>query len=343
MIYFCCQPAEGLPQCDGSRSICYNINGYLLPSQQGSHFIMRLRDFIPKYLEYLEKTKAPKTVKSYQPYLLGALAHCVLDKSLKQLHLTDVAQIIEAGKIHGKWGSQRSVSVFRRFCKFIHDSGYKLPFDWRDIELPKPPPSPQFVFTKEELNHFLNSFQWNIENIKKQSHKLMYYSMWALCETLFSTGARISEALSLTLDDWSKIQKDKCITIIGKDQQMGIIYFTDRAINAISNYLEFRNQFSNRSEKLFVNSNGTDLLNVTAKSWLIQYRKHFDYGYKIKFHTFRRTLATMLIYNDVNIKDTQVIMRHKSPRTTIRYYVIADNKHAQIIHRNQVSQFLSTS
>jgi integrase len=39
------------------------------------------------------------------------------------------------------------------------------------------------------------------------------------------------------------------------------------------------------------------------------------------FHTFRRSLATFLFDRGANIKDVQVILGHKSERTTLRFYI----------------------
>ncbi len=291
---------------------------------------MKTKDKFSEYLEYMRKKGlTEKTIKEHKRFLYGAVTHSILiNKEISKLKLTDIAYLIESGKTHGEYGGQRVVCTFRKYLKFLNESGIKIPFDWRDIEVPKVPSKEPIVLDKEELFKVLEAFPISHQNI---GAKRMALCMRALCEILFTTGMRISEALSLKKEHLITIQEKKEIIIKGKNSDERIIYFNDRAIEWLERYLEQRND---NSLAMFVNSYGEGLRAVTAKSYLLRFRKKLErIGNKLKFHTFRRTLATQLFENGADIKSVQIILGHKSERTTLKYYIKANKRIAQKVHQ----------
>lgn len=290
---------------------------------------MRLKDNFNDYLDFLRrKGLSEKTIREHRRFLLGSLSHSIQDIKIKNLKLNDVARIIEAGRRHGEFGPQRSVVVFRRYLKFLKEQGTKIPLDYRDIEVPKVPHKEPIVLSQDELLKFLDAFPINHSNIFA---KRMALCMRTLCEVLFATGMRISEALSMQWQDFEDIRNKKELIIRGKGGSERTVYFSDRATGWIEKYLNIRNDGSGT---MFVNSLGRPLLVVTAKSYILRFRKRFGKaGDKIRFHTFRRTLATVLIENGADIKSTQHILGHRSERTTLRYYVAINRKRAKDIHQ----------
>lgn len=280
---------------------------------------MRLKEKFKDFLFYLvSKGYKPHTVGEYKRFLFGALSHCsISEKELKDLKLVDVAEIIKSGQNHGRYGAQRAVSVFRCYLKFLKESGEKLPFDWRDITLPKVSSRVQPVLTKEELDFVLNSIPIHHRNI---GAKKIAWTMRALFEVLFATGMRISEALELKREQFKQIKREKELTIFGKGGEERRVFFSDRAIYWLEQYLLQR---TDNSEWMFVNCWGQKLKLSTAKSYLLRWRKRLGYlGNKIRFHTFRRTLATLLMRGGGDLKTIQITLGHKSPRTTLRYYTL---------------------
>lgn len=292
---------------------------------------MRIGDKYSEYLDYLRKKFTEKTAYEHKRLLLGALSHSIHDKKISDLKLTDVADIIEAAKVHGEYGPQRSVVVFRRYLKFLKDSSIKLPFDWRDIEVPKVPHKEGVVFTHDELLKIFDSFNLND---KLRSRRLAAWSMRALCETLYGTMMRISEALSLLMMDWPLIRERKEVIIKGKGGIERPVFFTPRAVEWLGNYLKQRENIKSRysSPTLFVNGHGLPLLMCTVKSYFLRNRDKLGLGEKLRSHTFRRTGLTRLLLNGANIKSVQVIAGHKSERTTLRHYVVVNKAQAKRDH-----------
>ena len=279
---------------------------------------MKIREAIPLYLQWLEKRGLKEhTIKEHKRFLFGAISHSsIINKNVNQLSLADVAELIEKGKEHGLYGSQRAICVFRQLLKFLKEKGIEVSLDWRDIKVPKVPAREQPVLEIDEFESLMANFPIFHKNAGARK---MALCMRALCETLFATGMRISEALTLKREQIEEIEKKKELIIRGKGGDERKVFFSDRAIYWLKEYLKQRND---NSPVMFVNAYGEALKYTTAKSYILRFRKKLGLlEKKVKFHTFRRTLGTYLFDRGANLKDVQVILGHKSERTTLRCYI----------------------
>lgn len=281
---------------------------------------MRLGETYENYVNYMAlKGMSEKTIHEHKRFLYGSLSHSIQDKELDDLRITDMAYVLEAGSKHGKTGAQRSICVYRRLLKFLKESGYKLPFDWRDLEVPKLPHKPVEYLTVEELEKIRQTLDSNyLPDLRTR----------ALIEVLLDTGMRISEACSLDINDvdWEK-KEVRVVNAKSKDTEM--VYFTDRSLFWLKKYMEKR---KDGLPHLFVSGRGR-LLTVTSRNYM---RTHLDnIGIKkhIKHHIFRKTFATWLIQGGVNIKEVQTLCRHRSERTTLRAYVGVNIEQAKLSHQ----------
>jgi len=297
---------------------------------------MKFRDKFGDYFDYLRKKGlSEKTIREHKRFVYGALSHAELlpSKSIRKLRLIDVASVIEAGKRHGEYGSQRAVCVFRRYCKFLKESGYKVPFDYRDIEIPKVPFKEQPVFSREELTTIFEAFPLNSKNTGTRK---IAWTMRTFCEVLFGTTMRAFEGLSLRREQWEEIKTKKEALIKGKGGNERPVYFTDRAVEWLGKYLDQRND---NSPAMFVNAYGEPLKMITAKSYLLRFRKQFGkLGKKLKTHTFRRTSTTMMLERKMDLKSVQVIGGWKSERTVLRHYAIANRPRAKRVHQRTLAE-----
>ncbi|MEW6606057.1 MAG: tyrosine-type recombinase/integrase [bacterium] len=241
------------------------------------------------------------------------------DKKISNLKLADTAAIVEGGKAHGEYGPQRAACVWRNFLKFLKDNGVKLPFDYRDIEIPKMPQLPVEYLTLDEINLLRDSIK---------TDDLASLRTRALMEVLLDTGMRIGEAITLNKKDIDWEKKEAVIKNI-KSKEKEKVYFTDRSLSWIKKYLKRR---KDNLEALFVSGRGR-LLSVTARGFLRTHTKNLGLKKHICHHIFRKSFATHLIRNGANLKDTQYLCRHKSERTTLRVYVGIEKENAKKTHQ----------
>ena len=285
---------------------------------------MKVTDKFEEFLAYMRKKGLTKhSIIEHKRFLYGALAHSVLtEKKVEDLRIIDVASVIEAGKIHGEYGSQRAVVTLRRYLKFLKDSGIKLSFDWRDVEVPRVPDKEQAYLTEEEFNSFVEKIP--LDTLYGLRDRALY-------EVLFSTGARIGEMLSLKRGDidWEK----KEAKVKGKGGDEGMIYFSDRSLGWLKKYLETR---ADDCSALFITYGYrgiSPLKKVNARKSLLNYRRKFKIEKRITHHAFRRSFCSLLLDRGATIKEVQYLARHKSERTTLRFYCKIEKRKAKEVHQ----------
>lgn len=254
---------------------------------------------------------------------------------IRSIKRADTAMLDEAGRSHGEFGSQRAIVAFRRYCDFLQSElNMRLPFNWRDVHVPKVRSKEQPVFEDFELA-ILFDFMATMESGSVHGRR-MSWTMQAFFETLFGTGLRLHEALQLKRSQFPEIKEYAKAEVMRKGGKAREIKFSDRAIMRLQEYLVKRND---TCEAMFVNSCGEPLIEATAKSYFQRLRSKLrakgyeEIANKLRSHTFRRSLATYLLEHGADIKVVQNVMDHESERTTIKHYIRVNKRRAQIIHR----------
>jgi len=287
---------------------------------------MQVKELFEPYLEYMRRIgRSPQTVYIHRKFLEGAASHTshnLHNKDISELRATDDSYLIESGKKHGELdGGRRAVIVWRQFLKWVDRSGYGVPFHWQDLHVPTEIQNNHRTILKgERLEWFLGLFDIKTEGGLR---------MRTLLEMILGgSGLRIAEATNVRLKDIDWEEKTIKVTN-AKTKDREIVCICDRAIYWIKRYLSKRTHKD--SEFLFVSLTGKQWDDDDARDRLLEYRKKFKIREKITFHTFRRALATMLIEAGVDINVVRSILRHKSARTTLKYYVVEDQERARTI------------
>lgn len=161
----------------------------------------------------------------------------------------------------------------------------------------------------------------------------------AILETLFSTGLRVSELTSLNREQ-IKIKKDTQdleISVIGKGNKIRTVYFSERAIKALRNYLEKRKDLD---EALFINykpgiEKTGESRRLTAKSIetiVKKYVKIAGLSTAITPHSLRHSFATDLLSEGADLRLVQEFLGHQNISTT-QIYTHVTNKKLRETHR----------
>jgi site-specific recombinase XerD len=147
----------------------------------------------------------------------------------------------------------------------------------------------------------------------------------AIFELFYSTGARISELVNITLD---KIDiKNKEIEVFGKGRKSRIVYLNDISLEKLSQYLNIRSQFlfdkkNNNYKKnnyLFLNKNGSSLSARFIRILLDKYLKKAEISKKISPHSIRHSFASHMLQEGAGIREVQELMGHENISTTQIY------------------------
>jgi integrase/recombinase XerD len=142
----------------------------------------------------------------------------------------------------------------------------------------------------------------------------------ALLELLYATGMRVTELVSLNIDDVNLASAN--VRCFGKGAKERIIPIYNRAAQALEEYLrKGRPRLSkDPSEKaLFLNHRGKRL--TRQGLWLIikRYADEIGMGSEVTPHTLRHSFATHMLSGGAGLREVQKLLGHANISTTQVY------------------------
>jgi len=169
----------------------------------------------------------------------------------------------------------------------------------------------------------------------KREGDLMSPRNYAILELLYSTGARVSEIVGITLSDLSlsKIGSDEVsvLKLKGKGSKERFVPLGKFAIIALDDYLvRTRPGLVEKSAKansaLFLNSRGGRLSRQSAWQIVLDAAAATNLLGKVSPHVFRHSYATHLLDGGADIRVVQELLGHSSVTTTQIYTLITIDK-----------------
>lgn len=148
----------------------------------------------------------------------------------------------------------------------------------------------------------------------------------ALLEVLYGTGARISEAVGLMVDDVA--HSPEVLRITGKGSKQRLVPYGSMAQKAVEEYVVRARPAlaTGKSHALFLNQRGGTLSRQSAWSVLKKAVSRAGLAKDISPHTLRHSFATHLIEGGADVRVVQELLGHSSVTTTQIYtHVTAEN------------------
>ena len=199
----------------------------------------------------------------------------------------------------------RKISTLKSFFKFLLREGV--------IENN---PASSLIYPKMEKNlpHFLTEKEVQTVLNKVLGDGLFDLRDKAILEFLYSTGSRVSEMVSLKVEDVDLI--GGIVKVKGKGKKERLLPLGEPAIVAIKKYVDKRTDknlylFINRKEKRLSDRGVRDIIN--------RYLKKAVLFLKISPHTFRHSFATHLLNKGADLRSVQELLGHSSIATTQVY------------------------
>jgi tyrosine recombinase XerC len=143
----------------------------------------------------------------------------------------------------------------------------------------------------------------------------------AILETLYSTGARVSELVSMDVNHLDFISD--LVLVRGKRKKERLCPLGKFAVEALSEYLAARRLSIERlgfiREPLFLNKAGTRLSDRSVRRLLDKYLGKANLSAKTSPHTLRHSFATHLLSNGADLRSVQELLGHSSLASTQVY------------------------
>jgi integrase/recombinase XerD len=146
----------------------------------------------------------------------------------------------------------------------------------------------------------------------------------ALLEVLYGTGARISEAVGLDVDDLDSV--DGTVLLRGKGGKQRLVPVGSYAREAVSAYLVRGRpelvSVGKGTPALFLNARGGRLSRQSAWAVLVKAAERAGVTKDVSPHTLRHSFATHLLDGGADVRVVQELLGHASVTTTQVYTLV---------------------
>jgi integrase/recombinase XerD len=292
-----------------------------------------LADALRDYLQYLvvERGLAPNTVQSYRRDLrryTEALAGRG-KTSLGDVTSADVAEFLasmrEGDAEHTALAvssAARAVIAVRGLHAFTVAQGLAPADPAREVAPPSPPQRLPKAITLAQVEALLAVAGPGPDDMSAEARPLRDR---ALLEFLYGTGARISEATGLDIDEL-QLGTDPVVRLIGKGSKHRVVPVGSYAVRALQAYLvRARPALAAASRRgspaVFLNARGGRLTRQGA--WGVLHAAADRAGLpEVSPHTLRHSFATHMLDGGADIRVVQELLGHASVTTTQVYTLI---------------------
>lgn len=299
--------------------------------------ITPLQKMITRFLENLEvgQGKSPRTIRNYHHYLQRF--HDFVDgKAAEKLDLDDVHKyqlFLNRYKDERERGLSAKTQNYhlialRAFLKYLvkQDVDTLAP---EKIDLKKTAERIVDFLTRDEVERLFKAVDLSKRTGMRDR---------AMLETLYSTGLRVSELISLNRSQVDLERRE--FSIRGKGDKPRIVFLSERCVKWLKLYLAER---TDNWEPLFISygrrredeelglGEKRRLTAYTVQTMVRQTARIAGIGKKVTPHVIRHSFATELLHNGADIRAVQDMLGHASITTT-QIYTHSTNKRLRDIH-----------
>lgn len=283
-----------------------------------SNFQLKVKD----YLDYvkLERRLSNNTYDSYKNDLDKYYLYC-RNRHIKDVRLItkdiirDYLEYLNESGLEIK-SIARKLTTIKNFHNFLFFTDYLEQDVSSSIESPKLKKTLPRVLTVEEVDKLLNI----------ECKTVFDYRDKAMLELMYATGLRVSELVSLTLNE---IDLEECIVrCMGKGKKERMIPIGEYVLDSIRNYLALRPKLYSmkHNDHLFLNNHGEGITRHSFYNMIKKKLNECNINVDLSPHTLRHSFATHMIENGSDLRIVQELLGHSDISTTRIYTHISNHK-----------------
>ena len=210
----------------------------------------------------------------------------------------------------------RKLSALRMFYDYLMRKGVIDFNPFEDISLKRNEKRLPSVLTEHEVAMLLSLRGDDFLSLR--DHILFLF--------IYSTGARISEALAVNIADieWA----ERRIKIRGKGGKTRFLFLNRSVVTELRDYIEKRNAYlgGKAEDALFIAKNGERLSFSTAHLIFEIARSRLNLDKNLTPHTLRHSFATHMMDRGADIRFIQELLGHESISTTQIYTHVSSSR-----------------
>ncbi|UVT15949.1 MAG: tyrosine recombinase XerC [Nitrospira sp.] len=286
-----------------------------------------MEDTIRAFIKYLhvERNASDETIRNYRSDLqqlarfLRRTEEDPIRIPVDAVTSDDVRAYLHSLDRQGEKASSlaRKLACLRSFFRFLVREGVVRTNPAESLRSPKlPKPLPR-VLTKDDAAALME-FPTGLSPLSLRDR--------ALLETLYSTGARVSEVVGINHGDLN--EADGVVRLKGKGRKERVVPIGDVALHAIREYrtsLRVPASGSRISAPLFLNHRGARITTRSVARIVSRYSSRLVGG-SVSPHALRHSYATHLLDEGADLRSIQEMLGHTSLSTTQKYTHVATDQ-----------------
>ena len=283
-----------------------------------SKFQLKVKD----YLDYvkLERRLSSNTYDSYKNDLDKYYLYC-RKRNIKDPRLITKDTIKAYLEFLNESGLEiksiaRKLTTIKNFHNFLFFTDYLDNDVSSSIESPKLRKTLPRVLTVQEVDKLLDI----------ECKTVFDYRDKAMLELMYATGLRVSELVSLTINE---IDLENCVVrCMGKGSKERMIPIGEFVLDSMKDYLEQRTKLYliAKDDHLFLNNHGKGISRNSFYNMIKTRLKMCKISVDLSPHTLRHSFATHMIENGSDLRVVQELLGHSDISTTRIYTHISNHK-----------------
>ena len=276
-----------------------------------------------------EKNLDDKTINAYNVDLRQFAGTISSIFALNEISKSEIKKYLQSISHFQHKTIKRKLASLRAMLNYFEceDESYINPMRKMQIRMREPMRLPT-VMNLDELRKILRTVHLNATEPATHYSTIADIRNIAIVELLFATGMRVSELCNLKNKDVDIIHGT--IRIIGKGDKERVIYVCqEETISALNQWIGKKSD-NDGEGPFFTNRLHHPLSSQSVRHLVRRLVQDAGLNKHITPHTFRHTLATLLLEEDVDIRYIQSILGHSSISTTQIYTHVNLSKQKQI-------------
>jgi integrase/recombinase XerD len=265
---------------------------------------------LPRWVSFFEdlqfvRGRSLNTIAAYRHDLELYEKFCTTQRPL-----TELFPFLKDHHLHIR-SQARVVSSIRTYLKYCQSQGDKVP---ELVEL-RPPKVQNKLPKSLSFQDFQKLYQ--AAHTDSPSKTLRNHTVLWL---LYGTGCRVSELITLNVEDYSALEG--LFKIQGKGQKERLVPIPEVLLSKIQDYLQISWPDLKKKEcerSLLINDRGHRPSRVDIWRWLARWSKDAGFENPMNPHQFRHGFATALLENGADLRSIQMLLGHSHIQTTQIY------------------------
>ena len=283
-----------------------------------------------------ERGASANTLEAYRRDLEDAAGF--VDGGLASANADDIRRWLDdvAARGFARSSQARKLSAVRQFFKFLYVEGMRTDDPTGIVDTPKKERSLPKTMGEDAVTRLLERAETDKQMAENDGDRLAACRLHALVETLYATGLRVSELVSLPLT--VALRDERFFVVRGKGGKERMVPLSQKARAALRDWLEIRAQHASFKDSPFVfpatSESGHLPRQVFARELKGLASRAGVPAAKVSPHVLRHAFASHLLQNGADLRAVQQLLGHADISTTQIYTHVLENRLVELVSQH---------